>query len=61
MTADGPPVIGCSPIANLFLNVGHGHIGWTMAPGAGKVVSDLVTGRPPAIDLEGMTLSRSRD
>jgi len=61
MTADGPPVIGRSPISNLFLNVGHGHIGWTMAAGAGKVVSDLVTGRPPAIDLEGMTLSRSRD
>ncbi|MDQ3553243.1 MAG: D-amino acid dehydrogenase [Chloroflexota bacterium] len=61
MTADGPPVIGRSPIANLFLNVGHGHIGWTMAAGAGKVVSDLVAGRSAAIDLEGMTLSRSRD
>lgn len=60
MTTDGPPVLGASPWMNLFLNVGHGHIGWTMAAGSGKVISDLVAGRRPAVDIAGMTLDRFR-
>src|SRR3546814_7256953 len=31
MTPDGPPIVGTTPIANLFLNTGHGTLGWTMA------------------------------
>lgn len=58
MTTDGPPILGPSPFSNLYLNVGHGHIGWTMACGAGVIIRDLVAGRMPAIDLDGMTASR---
>jgi D-amino-acid dehydrogenase len=58
MTPDNPPVIGPSPYQNLFLNTGHGTLGWTMACGSGKVLSDLVAGRAPDIDLAGLTLAR---
>ena len=58
MTPDGPPVLGASPYRNLFLNTGHGHLGWTLACGSGRIVADLVAGREPEIDLDGMTLAR---
>ncbi|HWR86873.1 MAG TPA: FAD-dependent oxidoreductase, partial [Acidiferrobacterales bacterium] len=58
MTPDNPPVIGATPYQNLFLNTGHGTLGWTMACGAGMVLADLVSGRAPEVDLEGLTLAR---
>jgi len=58
MTPDNPPVIGATPYRNLFLNTGHGTLGWTMACGSGKVLADLVSGRTPEIDLTGLTLAR---
>ena len=58
MTPDGIPILGPSPLANLFLNVGHGHLGWTMACGSGRAIADLVAGRSPELDLSGMTLAR---
>ena len=58
MTPDGTPVIGPTPIANLFLNTGHGTLGWTMACGSGRVVADTITGRKPEIDTEGLGLNR---
>jgi D-amino-acid dehydrogenase len=58
MTPDGPPVIGRSPIANLYLNTGHGTLGWTMAAGSGRVMADLISGRTPDIDLTGLGLDR---
>ena len=54
MTPTGMPVIDRSPYANLWLNAGHGHIGWTMASGSARVLADLVAQRAPAIDREGM-------
>lgn len=54
MTPDGPPVIGRARYANLFLNTGHGHMGWTMACGSSRAVADLIQGRPPELDLTGM-------
>jgi D-amino-acid dehydrogenase len=39
----------------LYLDVGHGHVGWTMSCGTGKIVADLVAGRKPEIDMEGLT------
>lgn len=57
-TPDGPPVIGPTRYANLFLNAGHGTLGWTMACGSGKVVADLVNGRKPDIDTVGLTIDR---
>jgi len=58
MLPDGPPVLGPSPIANLFLNTGHGSTGWVMACGSGKVVADVIAGRPAEIDLDGLTVDR---
>ncbi|MGH8683037.1 MAG: D-amino acid dehydrogenase [Burkholderiales bacterium] len=58
MTPDGPPILGPTPIGNLLLNAGHGSQGWSMACGSGRVLADLVSGRRPEIDLEGLTLDR---
>lgn len=58
MTPDNPPVIGATPYQNLFLNTGHGTLGWTMACGSGRVLADLVSGGTPEIDLTGLTLAR---
>ena len=60
MTPDNPPVLGATPYRNLFLNTGHGTLGWTMSCGAGRVLADLVSGRVPEIDLDGLTLARFR-
>ena len=58
MTPDGPPILGLGRHRNLFLNCGHGHMGWTMACGTARIVADLMTGRMPELDLEGLTLGR---
>jgi D-amino-acid dehydrogenase len=58
MLPDGPPVLGRTPVGNLFLNTGHGSSGWVMAVGSGQIVADVLAGRAPAIDLEGLTLDR---
>ena len=58
MTPDGPPILGRCKLANLFLNTGQGHMGWTMAAGCSRIVADIVAGRPPAIDIAGLTLDR---
>ena len=54
MTPTGLPIIDRSPIENLWLNTGHGHMGWTMACGSAAILADLVGQRRPAIDLEGL-------
>jgi D-amino-acid dehydrogenase len=58
MTPDGTPVIGPTRYPNLFLNTGHGTLGWTMACGSGRAVADAVLGRPPEIDFDGLTAAR---
>ena len=58
MTPDGPPILGLARHRNLFLNCGHGHMGWTMACGTARIVVDLMTGRMPELDLAGLTLRR---
>ena len=63
MTPDGTPVVGRSTIPNLFLNTGHGTLGWTMAAGSGRLLADLVSGRAPEIehgDLGYARYTRSR-
>ena len=50
MSADGVPIIGATPIENLFVNSGQGHLGWTMAAGSGKLLADLMAGHSPAVD-----------
>jgi len=58
MTPDGTPVIGATPYENLFLNTGHGTLGWTMACGSGRLIADLVCGKPT--DIEAVDLSIAR-
>jgi D-amino-acid dehydrogenase len=58
MTPDGTPVVGPTPYGNLFLNTGHGTLGWTMAAGSARVIADVVSGRAADIDLDGLTLAR---
>jgi D-amino-acid dehydrogenase len=58
MTPDGPPIMGPSPLSNLWLNTGHGHIGWTMACGSSRIVVDRMLGRKPEIDDTPFRLSR---
>lgn len=50
MTPDGPPLIGRTELSNLFLNTGHGTLGWTMACGSAKVLADIISNRVPEID-----------
>jgi len=45
MTPAGPPIVGRSRFPNLFLNTGHGHLGWTMASGTARALVDLMMGR----------------
>lgn len=54
MTPAGPPILGAGRHQNLFFNTGHGHMGWTMACGSGRIVADLILGRAPEIDLSGL-------
>lgn len=57
-TPKGTPILGASPYANLFLNSGHGALGWTLALGSGRIVADLIKGAQPEIALEGFTLKQ---
>lgn len=55
MMPSSVPVIGPTRrYANLYLDTGHGHVGWTMAAGSGKFLADTVAGRKPAIDPQGL-------
>ena len=56
-TPDSVPLLGATPYANLFLNTGHGTLGWTMACGSAKAIADLISGRTPEIDLTGLELA----
>jgi len=58
MTPDGTPIIGKTKVSNLFLNTGHGTLGWTMACGSGRLIADLVTGAKPEISSEGLGIDR---
>jgi len=57
-TPDGTPVIGATPYRNLFLNTGHGTLGWTMACGSGRYLADLMSARQPQISTEGLDIFR---
>lgn len=57
-TPDGTPVIGATPYRNLYLNTGHGTLGWTMAAGSGQYLADLISGYQPKISSEGLDIFR---
>ncbi|MBK1710213.1 D-amino acid dehydrogenase [Marichromatium gracile] len=60
MTPDGPPILGESGCAGLYLDIGHGSLGWTLSCGSARLIADLMLGRAAAIDPEGLTLARYR-
>jgi len=58
MTPDSTPIVGPTPLANLYTNTGHGTLGWTMACGSGKLVADLITEHAPDISPAGLAMDR---
>ncbi len=58
MTPDGTPVVGRSPVPNLYLNTGHGTLGWTMAAGSGRVLADIISGRATEIESRDLGFAR---
>ncbi len=58
MTPDSTPIVGATRWRNLYLNTGHGTLGWTMACGSGKLLADLMTGRTPAIRWDDLSVAR---
>ncbi|MGO2503499.1 MAG: FAD-dependent oxidoreductase, partial [Cobetia marina] len=58
MTPDSTPIIGGTKYDNLWLNTGHGTLGWTMSCGSASLLADLVGGRTPGIDPNGLNLGR---
>jgi D-amino-acid dehydrogenase len=58
MTPDGTPLVGATSVPNLFLNTGHGTLGWTMSCGSGHVLADIISGKTPAIDVRELNLTR---
>ncbi|MNM68770.1 D-amino acid dehydrogenase small subunit [compost metagenome] len=57
-TPDGTPIVGATRYRNLFLNTGHGTLGWTMACGSGRLLADLMAARRPRIDPQGLDIGR---
>jgi len=58
MTPDGTPILGGTRYPSLYLNTGHGTLGWTMSVGSAKFVSDLISGCPTDIDPAGLSVDR---
>lgn len=58
MTPDSTPIIGATKYDNLWLNTGHGTLGWTMSCGSGQLLADLIDGRDPKIDPDGLSVAR---
>lgn len=57
MTPDGPPILGQAGPDNLYVNSGHGHMGFTMACGSSRIVADVIDGKKTEIPIEGLTLT----
>jgi D-amino-acid dehydrogenase len=57
-TPDSTPIIGKTPFKNLYLNTGHGTLGWTMSCGTGQLIADMVSGRETAIRSDDLSLRR---
>ncbi|MBB5419645.1 D-amino-acid dehydrogenase [Paraburkholderia atlantica] len=58
MTPDSTPIVGRTPVPNLFLNTGHGTLGWTMSCGSGQLLADLMSGKQPAIRADDLSVHR---
>jgi D-amino-acid dehydrogenase len=58
MSPDGVPIIGRTPLENLWINTGHGHLGWTMAAGSAQLLAELMSGGAPGIEPQPYALAR---
>ncbi|CAJ0946384.1 unnamed protein product [Ranitomeya imitator] len=58
MTPDGTPIVGATGFKNLWVNTGHGTLGWTMACGSARLLSDLIANKTPDIAFTDLNLSR---
>ena len=58
MLPDGPPLIGATGIPGVWINLGHGSSGWALSCGSARVVADLMGGRAPEVDIEGLGVER---
>lgn len=61
MTWDGPPILGATPYSNLYLNTGHGPLGWTLCAGSARLVADIVAGRQPAVNPQDYSFHRFKN
>ncbi len=57
MTPDSTPIIGATRYDNVFINAGHGTLGWTMSCGSGKLLADLISGNKPDIRADDLGIS----
>lgn len=57
-TPDGPPMIGTTPFSNLYINAGHGTLGWTQSAGSAFLLADVVEGKETEISLDGLEYGR---
>jgi D-amino-acid dehydrogenase len=57
-TPSGAPILGPTPVGNLWLNVGHGPLGFTFACGSASILAEVMRGKAPSISLEGLGLDR---
>ncbi|HEY2019937.1 D-amino acid dehydrogenase [Paraburkholderia sp.] len=58
MTPDGTPIVGRTRVPNLYLNTGHGTLGWTMSCGSGQLLADVMSGKQPAIRADDLSVHR---
>jgi D-amino-acid dehydrogenase len=58
MTPDGTPIVGPTALRNLYLNTGHGTLGWTMACGSGRLLADVISGLAPDIRADDLSVAR---
>jgi D-amino-acid dehydrogenase len=58
MLPDGPPLLGATGVPGVWINIGHGSSGWALSCGSARVVADLMAGKPPEVDIEGLGVER---
>jgi D-amino-acid dehydrogenase len=58
-TPGNVPLVGRTRFANLFVNTGHGTLGWTLACGSGRALAEIVAGRHPALDFPFLEPTRT--
>ena len=58
VTPDSAPILGGTKYGNLYVNTGHGTLGWTMSCGSAKAIADLISNQKPDISLTGLGTER---